>query len=458
MTTFYERVSVWQKKNHDEIQTFAEGYKAFLDRAKTERLAHDEILAQAQAQGFRDLAELQEAKQLTPGAKVYFSNRNKSIILAVLGQDLEDGLNIIASHIDSPRLDLKQVPLYEEGNYAFCKTHYYGGVKKYHWVTLPLAIHGVIFNKQGEKINISIGEDPQDPVLFINDLLIHLAADQMKKTASEVVGAEQLNVIVGSIPLADAEKDAIKSNVLKLLQDKYGIIEEDFLVAELELVPAGKSRDVGLDRSLISGHGHDDRSCAYTSLQAIFQVDQPETTALAIFVDKEEIGSVGNASLGAMFLENFLSEILASQGKDSSLGRRRALYKSHVLSADVSACYDPNFPEVSEKMNSAFLGCGASLNKYTGARGKSGSNDANAEFLAKLRLLFDQEGVIWQTAELGKTDQGGGGTVAYLLAKYGAEVVDLGLPVPSMHAPLELVSKADLFAAYEAYKAFLCKF
>lgn len=315
-------------------------------------------------------------------------------------------------------------------------------------------MHGVIYTKDGERVNISIGEDEEDPVFYINDLLIHLSADQMQKKLSEGITGEQLNVVVGHIPVEEEEKDQIKLGVLKVLNEKYGITEKDFTVAEIEVVPAGRARDVGFDRGMIAGHGHDDRVCAYASAAAIFEIENPKKTAVGLFVDKEEIGSVGNASMGALFFQNLLAEILYTHDKNTDLFARRALANSKVLSADVSACYDPNFADAYEKRNSAMAGAGASLNKYTGSRGKGGSNDANAEYLNELRLLFDEKDIIWQTAELGKIDQGGGGTIAYILAKFGAEVVDFGVPVLSMHAPIELISKADLYASYEAFVAF----
>lgn len=455
MNLSYERSFVWSKKNHKEIFSFAEGYKEFLSFAKTERLTHKRLLSLAKEKGFRSFEELSKDKALLPGAKLYFENKNKSLVLMILGEDLEEGMKIVGSHIDVPRLDLKQVPLYEEGKMAFLKTHYYGGVKKYQWTCIPLALHGLAYTKEGKAVEISLGEAEEDPVFYINDLLIHLSADQMKKKLSEAITGEQLNLVVGHLPLEGEEKDAIKLGVLTLLNEKYGLIEEDFIVSEIEVVPAGKARDVGFDRSMIAGHGHDDRSCAYASLRAILEIQSPKTTAVCIFADKEEIGSVGNSSMEALFFENLISEILAAQKKEPSLARRRALAASKVLSADVSACFDPNFPEVSEKLNTAFLGCGGNLSKYTGVRGKGGSNDANAEFLQEIRELFDSKDIIWQTGELGKIDQGGGGTIAFILAKYGAEVVDFGIPVLSMHAPIELISKADLYATYEAYRAFM---
>lgn len=455
MNLTYERSQVWARKNHEEIFELAEDYKDFLSLCKTERLTHDEIVRRARKEGFRSFQELREASKLTAGARLYFENKNKSLVLMVLGDNLEEGMQIVASHIDVPRLDLKQVPLYEEGNMAYFKTHYYGGIKKYQWTCIPLALHGLIYTKDGTRVDISIGEDDEDPVFYINDLLIHLSADQMQKKLSDGVTGEQLNLVVGHIPLEGQEKDAIKLGVLKLLNDKYGLVEEDFLVAELEVVPAGRARDVGFDRSMVAGHGHDDRACAYSSMKAIFEVEKPKRTAVCLFADKEEIGSVGNTSMESLFFENLLSEIIYEQGGQASLGRRRALANSQVLSADVSACYDPNFPEVSEKLNTAYLGSGGTINKYTGSRGKGGSNDANAEFLQRVREILNNNDIIWQTGELGKVDQGGGGTIAFILAKYGAEVVDFGIPVLSMHAPIELISKADLFAAYQAYLAFM---
>lgn len=455
MDLTFDRVSVWNQKNHEKIQNFAEDYKRFLDIGKTERLATEEIVRMAKEKGFEEFSKVAEEKGFTPGKKVYFENKNKSVVLFVMGEeDLETGMHIVGSHLDVPRLDLKQMPLYEDSNMAYFKTHYYGGVKKYQWTCIPLAMHGVIYTKDGERVNISIGEDDEDPVFFINDLLIHLSADQMQKKLSEGITGEQLNVVVGHIPVEEEEKDQIKLGVLKVLNEKYGIIEKDFTVAEIEVVPAGRARDVGFDRGMIAGHGHDDRVCAYASAAAIFEIENPKKTAVGLFVDKEEIGSVGNASMGALFFQNLLAEILYTHDKNTDLFARRALANSKVLSADVSACYDPNFADAYEKRNSAMAGAGASLNKYTGSRGKGGSNDANAEYLNELRLLFDEKDIIWQTAELGKIDQGGGGTIAYILAKFGAEVVDFGVPVLSMHAPIELISKADLYASYEAFVAF----
>ena len=388
--------------------------------------------------------------------------------MMVLGRDITEGMHIVGAHIDSPRLDLKQMPLYEDSNLAFLKTHYYGGIKKYQWTTIPLAIHGVIFTKEGKKVEVCIGEDENDPVLFINDLLIHLSKKQLQETLAEGITAEQLNVLVGNMKPAapdekkdgdDAKKESanpVKENILKILNTKYGIVEEDFRIAELEVVPAGKARHVGLDNSMVAGHGHDDRVCAYTTLRAILDVTGvPEKTAVALFADKEEIGSVGNTGMTALYFENMVAELAALQKAPCDIGVRRAFAHSCMLSADVSAGYDPAFPSVFEKLNAAYIGSGICINKYTGSGGKSGSNDANAEYLQEIRHLFDSNKVVWQTAELGMIDAGGGGTIAYILAKYGTEVVDCGVPVLSMHAPIELVSKADILMAYRAYRAFL---
>ena len=375
----------------------------------------------------------------------------------VVGDDLTEGMSIVGTHIDVPRLDLKQNPLYEDGELALLKTHYYGGVKKYQWTGIPLALHGVIITKDGERINISIGENENDPVFYINDLLIHLSADQMKKTLAEGITGEQLNVVVGHNSITDdmEKTNPIKENILKYLNDKYNMVEEDFLVSELEIVPASNARDVGFDKSLIAAHGHDDRVCSYAALEAILKLKSPTKTAVAIFVDKEEIGSVGNASMGARFFENMVAEILAQKENYSDIYTRRALANSQVLSGDVTVAFDPTFPEVVEKNNTSLLGHGVTMSKYTGARGKSGSNDANAEFIAELRDLFNKENIIWQTGELGKVDQGGGGTIAFLFAGFGAEVVDMGTGMLSMHSPIELLSKADAYMTAKAYNVFL---
>jgi aspartyl aminopeptidase len=369
---------------------------------------------------------------------------------------MENGLNIVGSHVDSPRIDLKQNPLYEDGGFSMLKTHYYGGIKKYQWVAMPLAIHGVIIKKGGEKINVVIGEDDNDPILYISDLLPHLAGKQMGKKLSEGIEGEGLNVLIGSMPLTDKEaKSRVKLLTMKLLNEKYGINEEDFTTAELEIVPAGKSRDLGLDRSMVMAYGHDDWICAYTSLRAILEVENPERTCVGLFVDKEEIGSVGATGMHSKFFENCVAEIMELAGQYSELRVRRTLANSKMLSSDVAAADDPNFPGVIEKKNGAYFGKGIVITKYTGSRGKGGSNDANAEFLGELRDIFNDNGIVWQTAELGKVDEGGGGTIAYILAEYGMEVVDCGVAVLSMHAPWEVASKADIFETYRAYKVFL---
>lgn len=460
MNLHYEKRNIWQEADQerlDEIYDYGERYKAFLDNAKTEREACDEIIEKAKANGYISLEEALKG-QIKKGDKIYLNNKDKSAILMVVGNDISEGMNIVGTHIDAPRLDLKQNPLYEDGYMALLKTHYYGGVKKYQWTTIPLAIHGVVMTKDGRKLKVNIGDNEEDPVFYINDLLIHLSADQMKKTLAEGVAGEQLNVVVahnGRFQKKDAE-NPIKDNLLKYLNRKYKVVEEDLLVSELEIVPASKARDVGFDRAMIAAHGHDDRVCSYAALEAILELKEaPERTAVAMFVDKEEIGSVGNTSMGAIFLENMVAEILAAQNeKYSDILVRRAMANSKVLSGDVTVAFDPTFPEVSEKSNTSLLGHGVTMCKYTGSRGKGGSNDANAEFIAELRELFDKEDIIWQTGELGKVDQGGGGTIAYILAGYGAEVVDLGTGMLSMHAPLELLSKADAFMTCKAYNAF----
>lgn len=466
MDLSYKQKSAWEnltKAELSELGKLSDSYLDFLNNGKTERECTVEIIKQAKKHGFKSLEEVIKSGSAKKGTKVYLNNKEKSVVLMVLGDDITQGMNIIGAHIDSPRLDLKQMPLFEESNMAFLKTHYYGGVKKYQWTTIPLAIHGVIFTKEGKKVDICIGEDEKDPVLFINDLLIHLSKKQLQETMSEGITGEQLNILVGNQKPASKEKkddkkeeskNPVKDNILKILNEKYGIIEEDFRVAELEVVPAGKARNVGFDSSLIAGHGHDDRVCAYTSLKAILEVESPKRTAVALFADKEEIGSVGNTGMQALYFENMVAEIAALNKNYRDIDVRRAFANSYMLSADVSAGFDPAFPSVFEKMNSAYVGNGICINKYTGSGGKGGSNDANAEFLQRIRKIFDDNKVVWQTAELGKIDAGGGGTIAYIIAKYGAEVVDCGVPVLSMHAPFEILSKADLYMAYKAYRAF----
>lgn len=440
----------------DKVMEFGEDYKLFMDRGKTEREASDEIIRQAKAKGFISFEEAMKKGEIKPGDKIYAENKGKGVVLFSLGsKSLDQGMKIVGSHLDAPRLDLKANPLYEDGGIGMLKTHYYGGVKKYQWVAIPLALHGVLFKKNGEKVEIVIGEDDNDPVLYITDLLPHLAKDQMDKKMGEGITGEGLNVILGSIPYSDDEIDEkVKLNILDLLHEKYGIVEEDFNVAEIEIVPAGKARDVGIDRGMIAAHGHDDRVCAYTSLRAVFDAENAEDNIVGIFVDKEEVGSQGNTGMESMFFEDMVAELLNLQGKTSYLDVRRAMSNSKVLSGDVTAGFDPNFPEVLDKRNAAFIGKGVTISKYTGSRGKSGSNDANAEFLAYVREVFDKHNVNWQVGELGKVDQGGGGTIAYILANRGAEVVDCGTPMLSMHAPVELISKIDLYETYKAYKAF----
>ena len=415
------------------------------------------LQAEAEKAGYRNLSSLiAEGAAVKSGDKVYAVGMGKTIALFQIGkQPLTDGMNILCAHIDSPRLDLKQVPLYEDSELAFLDTHYYGGIKKYQWVTIPLAIHGVVAKKDGSVVTVNVGEDAADPVVYVTDLLVHLAGKQLAKKGSEVVTGENLDILVGSCPLEGEEKDAVKANVLRLLKEKYDMEEDDFLSAELEVVPAGPARDCGLDRSMIAGYGHDDRVCAFPSFVAMMETEAPERTACCILVDKEEIGSVGATGMQSMFFENAVAELLALTGTDSNLAVRRTLARSKMLSSDVSAAYDPAYSEAFEKKNCAFFGKGLVLNKYTGARGKSGSNDANAEYLAQLRRIFDDNQVAFQTAELGKVDFGGGGTIAYIAALYGMEVVDSGVAVLSMHAPCEIISKADLYEAKKGYAAFL---
>ena len=451
--------NVWfnvDKEEKNKIFEYGDRYKSFLDNAKTEREACTEIIRMAEEKGFIEFSKALE-KGIKKGDKIYVNNKNKSVVLIVMGEDLEEGMNIVGSHIDVPRLDVKPTPLYEDGNLTLLKTHYYGGIKKYQWPTLPLAMHGVFVDKNGEVKNILIGEDEQDPVLFINDLLPHLAKDQLKGTLNDGIKGEELNAVLGHCCYGADEKskNPIKDNTLAILNRKYGLTEEDFVTAELELVPAGKARDVGIDRSMIAGHGHDDRVCSYANLEAILEVANPKITAVSLFVDKEEIGSVGNASMSSLFFENIVAEIFAQTGANAFIRTRKSIEKSKVLSADVTCGIDPTFPTVNDKYNASKIGHGVTVSKYTGHGGKYGCNDANAEFLGEVRKVFNDNDVVWQTGELGKVDQGGGGTIAYILANYGAEVVDCGTPMLSMHAPIELVSKADAYMTYKAYKSFL---
>ena len=450
--------NIWKNANDEKVQSimeFCEGYKDYITKGKTERLCVNEALALAKKAGYKDLKDAKDAK---PGDLLYSVNKNKNIVLYKIGKKpVIEGIRILGAHIDSPRLDIKQNPLYEKFEFALLDTHYYGGVKKYQWVTIPLAIHGVVIKKDGTTVNVAIGDDPSDPVVGISDLLIHLSADQMQKTAAKVIEGEDLDVTFGSMPLKDAEKDAAKQYVLKLLKEKYDFEEEDFLSAELEVVPAGPARDYGLDRSMVAGYGHDDRVCAYTSLKAILDSEVSEYTSCCILVDKEEIGSVGATGAQSVYFENTILALLELQGKSNLSDLRKALENSNMLSSDVSAGFDPLFPGVNDPKNSAYLGRGIVFNKYTGSRGKSGSNDTNPEYFAWVRNIMDSNDIHFQTAELGKVDQGGGGTIAYILGNYNMNVVDAGIPVLNMHAPMEIVSKADVYEAYLAYKTFLEK-
>ncbi|MBS6867209.1 MAG: aminopeptidase [Firmicutes bacterium] len=450
--------NAWKKyADKTEVFAFCEAYKDFISSCKTERECVTEMVQQAEKAGYRNIdAIIESGETLKAGDKVYANNKGKGLALYLIGEEpLEKGMRILGAHIDSPRLDLKQNPLYEDQELALLDTHYYGGVKKYQWVTLPLALHGVVSKKDGENVTVVIGEEEQDPVLGISDLLIHLSQKQLQKTAAEVVEGEKLDMLVGSIPLEGEEEEPVKAQILAILKEKYGIEEEDFLSAEFEVVPAGKARDYGLDRSMIMGYGQDDRVCSYPSFAAIMKQEQVKYTSVCLLVDKEEIGSVGATGMQSKFFENTTAEVMNACGQYSELKLRRALKNSMMLSSDVSAAFDPNFPEVMEKKNSAYLGHGMTFNKYTGARGKSGSNDANAEYLAKLRKVMDEEQVAFQTAELGKVDQGGGGTIAYILANYNMEVIDCGVAVLNMHAPWEITSKVDVYEAYRGYCAFL---
>ena len=456
-----ERENAWKKYDEaqlQELEAVSVRYRDFLDKGKTERECAKYAIELAEKNGYAPLEDaIKAGKKLEPGAKLWASPMGKTIMLFIIGkQPMENGINIVGAHIDSPRMDLKQNPLYEDSDLAYLDTHYYGGIKKYQWVTLPLALHGVVCKKDGTTVEVVIGEDENDPVLCISDLLIHLSAEQLQKKGSEVIGGEDLDLIIGGRPLKDTEKEAVKANVLAILKDKYGFEEEDFLSAEIEVVPAGKARDLGLDRSMILGYGHDDRVCAYAELEAIFGIkDVPERTLCCLFADKEEIGSVGATGMNAKYFENAFAELLNLTGDYCDLKLRRGLANSKMLSCDVSAGFDPGYAGAFEKKNAAFLGRGVCFNKYTGARGKSGSNDANAEYMAEVRKIMDDANVSFQTAELGKVDFGGGGTIAYICALYCMNVVDSGVAVLSMHSPWEIISKADLFEAAKGYRAFL---
>ena len=458
-----ERKNAWKSYNEEERTSLfglGERYREFLNNGKTERECVKQGVEMAKARGYRDLADLIAAKEaVKPGDKLYSVCMDKAIMLFVMGEEpLEKGLNIVGAHIDSPRMDLKQNPLYEDSDLAYLDTHYYGGIKKYQWVTLPLALHGVVAKKDGSLVQIVIGEDENDPVVGVSDLLIHLSGDQMQKKAAEVISGEDLDLIVGGAPLEGEDKDAVKAGVLKLLRDKYGIEEEDFLSAEIEVVPAGRARDFGLDRSMILGYGHDDRVCAFAAMEALFSLKEtPKYTCCCLFADKEEIGSVGATGMRAHYFENAVAELMGLTGGYDGLVLRRALANSRMLSCDVSAGFDPSYAGAFEKKNAAFLGRGVCFNKFTGSRGKSGSNDANAEFIGQLRRIMDDANVAFQTAELGKVDVGGGGTIAYICALYGMNVIDSGVAVLSMHTPWEIINKADLYEAVKAYAAFMKK-
>jgi aspartyl aminopeptidase len=450
--------NIWKKISDEKfksIMSFSEGYKEFLSKGKTERLCVDESVILAEKHGY---VNLKDVKVLKEGDKVYTTNKGKNIVLFKIGsKPLTSGLRILGAHIDSPRLDIKQNPLYEKNEFALLDTHYYGGIKKYQWVTIPLAIHGVIIKKDGTVVNVQIGEDDNDPVVGISDLLVHLAGDQLQKSAAKVIEGEDLDVTFGSIPLEGCDKEAVKANILKLLKSKYDVEEEDFISSELEVVPAGKARDYGFDRSMIAGYGHDDRVCAYTSLKAILDIDACEYTTCCILVDKEEIGSVGATGAHSLFFENTIAELLHLENETSYLALRHTLTNSKMLSSDVSAGFDPLFASVNDDKNAAYFGRGIVFNKYTGSRGKSGSNDASPEYIAWIRDVLDKEDIHYQTSELGRVDQGGGGTIAYILGNYNMDVLDAGVAVFNMHAPMEIVSKADVYETYLAYKAFLTK-
>lgn len=455
-----ERPIAWKgytKKELKELNKLNKEYREFLDSGKTERECVDKAVAMAEQAGYKNLADIVSAgKKLKAGDKVYSVGMKKMISLFQIGKKpLEDGMAILGAHIDSPRLDIKQNPLYEEGGFAYLDTHYYGGIKKYQWVTLPLAIHGVVVKKDGATVVVNIGEEENEPVFCVTDLLIHLAGERMEKKANKVIEGEELDILFGSIPLKDDEKDAVKRGVLQILKEKYDMEEEDFLSAELEVVPAGKAREAGIDASMIMGYGQDDRVCAFTSLKAMLEVENTEYTTCCLLVDKEEVGSVGATGMQSKTFENTVAEILNCMDAYSDLVLRRCLSNSKMLSSDVSAAFDPTFKAAYEPKNAAYFGKGMVFNKFTGARGKSGSNDANAEYIAGIRKILDDRKVAYQTAELGKVDVGGGGTIAYILALYGMEVIDCGVPVLNMHAPWEIVSKADVYETMKGYVVFL---
>ena len=455
-----ERKNAWNtygKREISELEELNSNYLDFLSDCKTERECVKETVRQAREKGYKSLEEVIEKGQpLKQGDKVYAVCMNKTVALFNIGKiPMEQGMNILGAHIDSPRMDIKQNPLYESNNMAYLDTHYYGGIKKYQWVTLPLAIHGVVVKKDGTKVEVNIGEKDTDPVFCVTDLLIHLAGQQMEKNAAKVIEGENLDILVGSIPLEDKEKDAVKEGIIGILKNTYEMEEEDFMSAELEVVPAGRAREMGFDRSMIMAYGQDDKVCAYTSLAAMLEMDKLDKTACCLLVDKEEIGSVGATGMQSKFFENTVAELLNLNGDYNELKLKRCLAHSRMLSSDVNAAFDPLYSDVFKNNSSSFLGSGVVFNKFTGSRGKSGSNDANAEYLAVLRNIMDNHNVHFQMSELGKVDAGGGGTIAYIMSLYGMEVIDCGVAVLNMHAPWEVTSKADIYETYKCYKAFL---
>lgn len=455
-----ERKNAWttyEDKDIQELDRVCDGYRAFLDAGKTERECVKEIVKMAEDKGYRNLADMvKQGEKLHAGDKVYHVCMDKTVVMFNIGTDrLEQGMNILGAHIDSPRMDVKQNPLYENGDFAYLDTHYYGGIKKYQWVALPLAIHGVVCKKDGNVIDISIGEKDGDPVFCVSDLLIHLAGEQMEKKANKVIEGENLDILFGSKKLSGQDKDAVKNGILELLKEQYDIEEEDFISAELEVVPAGAAREAGIDRSMIMAYGQDDRVCAYTSLQAMLAVDHVKRTTCCLLTDKEEIGSVGATGMRSRFFENSVAELMNLTGQFNELALRRCLASSCMLSSDVNAAYDPLFASAFDKNNASYFGRGMVFSKFTGSRGKSGSNDANAEYIARIRRMMDENDICYQTAELGKVDVGGGGTIAYILSLYGMEVIDCGVAVLNMHAPWEVTSKADIYETLKGYKVFL---